>query len=394
MRKLHIFLVALVGNVLINISSALVNREAALRYVIPWGLLYLGLHVAYLVLSSRSVKKVMVGIAKKGWLRMWSYGAVFLICGLLGLAFWWTINRLTMRLTRLVPATNPTTETAPMQALVPPRVDKELPVSTRIGKEPAPTVEPSLVTSIPPAKEQPETKVARAVYPHQNAGVKDEVRANVEGYLVAKLTQEYLLSHDGLTAGEIAGTDITQREADWINDKLKARGDTRRLHPTVLPPSPEESIQSLTVEARMTCIINPGITLPATTQDIIAGFGTGHLTGSAGNVELSRYKQVEFRKQEGDVMTVVNRFYMGNGEALQGLPISRLLNYDKMVIPITVLGSGDLFKTITLFEVTVTINGKHTWYYPWKYNGPFDKRGTEITIPLQGIEKSWQSSGS
>ncbi len=137
----------------------------------------------------------------------------------------------------------------------------------------------------------------------------------------------------------------------------------------------------------MTCTIKEGEELPPSTQDIIGGFGTGQLVGSAGTVELSRTNPVEFRKQRNNEMIVVNHFYVANSESLIGTPIFRLMNYDKVIVPITVLGSGRVLDQIRLVEITMTINNKYTWYYPYKL-GPvsFQDGGPTVSIPLAGIE--------
>jgi hypothetical protein len=148
----------------------------------------------------------------------------------------------------------------------------------------------------------------------------------------------------------------------------------------------EEKISSVTVEARMTCTIKEDAPLPPSTVDIMAGFGTGQLVGPAGTAELARTNPVEFRKQRNNEMVVVNHFFLPSSEGLMGSPISRISNYEKMVIPITVLGSVSVFDRISLVEVTVTVNNKHTWYYPYKLGAvAFQDGGPTVTIPLAGI---------
>jgi hypothetical protein len=151
---------------------------------------------------------------------------------------------------------------------------------------------------------------------------------------------------------------------------------------------PEEKINSLTVEARMTCTIKPDVALPPSTQDIMAGFGTGGIVGPAGSVELARTNPVEFLKQRGNEMVVINHFYLPNSESLIGNPVSRIVNFDKLIVPITVLGSAEAFDRIKLVEVTVTINNKHTWYYPYRVGDIPFQAGLTVTIPLSGIEKA------
>jgi hypothetical protein len=128
---------------------------------------------------------------------------------------------------------------------------------------------------------------------------------------------------------------------------------------------------------------------PPSTAEIMAGFGTGQLIGVAGTAELARTNPVEFRKQRNNEMVVINHFYLPSSELLMGSPVSRISNYEKLRIPITVLGSGSIFDRISLVEVTVMINNKHTWYYPYKLGAvPFQDGGPEVTIPLAGIEQS------
>lgn len=149
----------------------------------------------------------------------------------------------------------------------------------------------------------------------------------------------------------------------------------------------EERISSLIVEARMTCTIKPGVDLPPSSENIIAGFGTGSLVGVGGTVELARTNPVEFLKQRENEMVVVNHFYVPNSESLIGSPISRILNFETLIAPFTVLGSGELIDRVHLVEVTVTINNKHTWYYPYKIGDIPFRQGLTATIPLGGIEK-------
>jgi hypothetical protein len=152
--------------------------------------------------------------------------------------------------------------------------------------------------------------------------------------------------------------------------------------------SGSDPLRSLLVEARMTCTIKDGEALPPSTQEILAGFGTGQMVGAAQTIELARTNPVEFRKQRNNEMIVVNHFYMPSSEPLLGEPISRLSNYQRLVLPITVLGSGSLFETIRLVEVTVTINNDRTWYYPYQLGSVrFENGGPTVTIPLDGMKK-------
>lgn len=50
--------------------------------------------------------------------------------------------------------------------------------------------------------------------------------------VLAKLVNEFLLSHDGLTASELAGSQISVREADWINKRLLERGEKWTIAPS------------------------------------------------------------------------------------------------------------------------------------------------------------------
>ena len=56
---------------------------------------------------------------------------------------------------------------------------------------------------------------------------------------VRDLIREYVLSHDGLTPAEVAGTEITQREAEWINGRLKEKGETWKVAPTIKSSTPD-----------------------------------------------------------------------------------------------------------------------------------------------------------
>jgi hypothetical protein len=165
--------------------------------------------------------------------------------------------------------------------------------------------------------------------------------------------------------------------------KLPAKTDSHKTRSRT-----SDGVRSFVVEARMTCTIKDGEPLPPSTEEIIGGFGTGQIVGSAQTIELARTNPVEFRKQRNNEMIVVNHFYVPTSEPLLGEPISRLTNYQRLILPITVLGSGSLFDTIRLVEVTVTINNERTWYYPYQLGGVrFENGGPTVTIPLDGIKK-------
>ncbi len=56
--------------------------------------------------------------------------------------------------------------------------------------------------------------------------------------LLDRLQNEYLLSHDGITPAEMARTEVTPREAEWINVRLKEKRELWRVSPTTKPSTP------------------------------------------------------------------------------------------------------------------------------------------------------------
>jgi hypothetical protein len=159
--------------------------------------------------------------------------------------------------------------------------------------------------------------------------------------------------------------------------------EPHRIRPT------QEVVTSLIVEARMTCTIKNGVPLPESVESIIGGFGSGEITGGGATLELARKNPVEFRKQPNDEMIVINHFYLPSSETVMGRPLNKLLTYDKLAVPITVLGSGSLFDKIKLFEITVTVNDKYTWYYPYNVGEvPFQDGGPMVTVPLAGLRRT------
>jgi len=51
--------------------------------------------------------------------------------------------------------------------------------------------------------------------------------------LLSGLQKEYFLSNDGFTSAELAGTEITEREADWINRRLHDKNEGWTVQPTI-----------------------------------------------------------------------------------------------------------------------------------------------------------------
>jgi hypothetical protein len=154
----------------------------------------------------------------------------------------------------------------------------------------------------------------------------------------------------------------------------------------VTPGTPvQESIQTITLEARLTCTLKEGAELPPSTVDIYSGFGKASLEGPAGLVEFAHQSPVEFRHESGQIV-VINHFYINSGEALIGQPIFRLANYDKLTVPNTTITYADSLDEMRLAEVTMIVNGTKTWYRSFRLNGKFDPNKSTIGWPLIGLK--------
>ncbi len=157
---------------------------------VAWGTAVFGIYRAEIVAKLDPVLRYLVLASAASVL---SVGAVLL-------GRWITLPRDKMssqsNAQRQPPSTQPRTEGLPKAALQPP----------------------------PPALPQAKHTPSQALHHRQS--------------ILRGLVQEYLLSHDGLTAAELAGTEITQQEADWINRRLQEKGETWRVSPTTKQQPP------------------------------------------------------------------------------------------------------------------------------------------------------------
>jgi hypothetical protein len=187
--------------------------------------------------------------------------------------------------------------------------------------------------------------------------------------------------------------EIAQLKSQIVD--LKGRQDhvtrPRAALPANHPEPPVEALSTLTVEGRLTCSLKEGAPLPEAVQQIMAGFGTGAIEGPSGRIELSRKNPVEFRHSAGtDAVTIVNYFYMPNGEDSINKPLTELLNFKTLSVPITILGSRGSLDQARFFEVTMLLNGQKVWHYAKEVNVPCvtpDGRTLGV-VPLDGLDKT------
>jgi hypothetical protein len=150
----------------------------------------------------------------------------------------------------------------------------------------------------------------------------------------------------------------------------------------------DEVIRQIVVEARLTATLRTGAEIPPSTVPWIPlGGATAIAEGPAGSFPLEFVSPVVFRHQEGDRIVVVNRFAADRGSDLLSRPISMLSALTTLKIPVQVIVYGRSLDVLTLFEVSVSVNGRDPWYYRYEIgNTPIAAgQSPEITIPLKGL---------
>lgn len=144
-------------------------------------------------------------------------------------------------------------------------------------------------------------------------------------------------------------------------------------------------IQSLVVEGRLTCTVKPGAELPpAEVPFLPVGDANAYLQGPAGRPALTFTSPVRFRRLEDDRIVVINRFGLPPTSDLQNAPLERLGTFTTLLVPSVTIVYGSAFEKMTMFEVTMTVNGETLWSYIYPLGIQFEQ-GPQFTIPLQGL---------
>jgi hypothetical protein len=147
---------------------------------------------------------------------------------------------------------------------------------------------------------------------------------------------------------------------------------------------PEDTIRSISVEARLTCDLKSGVEIPPAEVETLMGFGVAHLRGAGGDAAMTLVSPVRFRREGGNQVVVIDEYSLQPSSVLDGRPIASLRNFDTLVLPITTVVYGKALDRLRLVEASVRINGKDVWYYSWKLDAAFQE-GPVFSIPLAGL---------
>lgn len=153
-------------------------------------------------------------------------------------------------------------------------------------------------------------------------------------------------------------------------------------------PQPSGFIRTITVEGRLTCDLKDGAELPPSSVDFVPiGDAAAHLIGSSGNFSLAFVSPVVFRRQQDGKMIVINTFAASPASDLMNKPFQALAALDTLQVPSVTVAWGHSIKSMSLFEVTVTINGSIVWYYPYRLGEISFQEGPAFKIPIDGLRK-------
>jgi len=91
-RKLQVFIAGAILNLLFNLTAGLIDRQFAMEAT-RWGWLYFFLHLTFLLLSGRQVKRGAIRLRSFfGGQTVLSYLVVAVICAAVGMVYWAGIN--------------------------------------------------------------------------------------------------------------------------------------------------------------------------------------------------------------------------------------------------------------------------------------------------------------
>jgi hypothetical protein len=153
---------------------------------------------------------------------------------------------------------------------------------------------------------------------------------------------------------------------------------------TVLPV-----IQSISIEARLTCTLKDGEELPPSEVPFLpVSDANAYFQGPAGDIPIAFVSPVRFRRQGTNEIVIINEF-ASVSPALMQRPVKSLATFQNLKVPTITIVWGKSMDKMRLFEVSLRVNGNDIWYYPYTLDAPFQD-GPVFTIPLAGLQAKLQ----
>jgi hypothetical protein len=150
---------------------------------------------------------------------------------------------------------------------------------------------------------------------------------------------------------------------------------------------PPPVIHSIIIEAKLTSDIKPDAELPSPEVPWWPiGGGIAYLQSQSSQVPLAFVSPVLFNRQSSGKVVVVNRFALQNSSDLYNHPLESLAAFDILYIPVQLITYAKSLDTLRLFEVSMTVNGKHIWSYSYSLQAHIPEgKSVEFRIPLDGV---------
>jgi len=149
----------------------------------------------------------------------------------------------------------------------------------------------------------------------------------------------------------------------------------------------EKTIQSIVLEARLTCDLKAGKEIPPAEVNFMPiGDSHSYFIGLAGKTKLDFKSPVRFRRLDPNKIVVINRFSLDSNSELLHKPLASLKNYEKLSVPIVTVVYGKSLDKISLLELVLSVNGQDVWYASYKYDVPFQV-GPRFDVPLIELHK-------
>jgi len=148
-----------------------------------------------------------------------------------------------------------------------------------------------------------------------------------------------------------------------------------------------DSIQSISIEVRLTCDLKEGAEIPpAEVRFMPIGDSHSYFKGPPGTMRLEFKSPVRFRRQDPNKIVVINRFSLDSDSELLHKPLTVLKNYENLSVPVVTVVYGKSLQKFTLLEVVLTVNGQDIWYGSYIYDVPF-KVGPRFEVSLVELHK-------
>jgi hypothetical protein len=173
------------------------------------------------------------------------------------------------------------------------------------------------------------------------------------------------------------------------SSKHEPKGDTTRQPTSRALDKSEDTIKSFIVETRLTARLREGAEIPpASVPFTPVGDGSdAKIISVGGDVNLFFVSPVIFRQLDGNRIVVINTFKAEETSPLLGRPLDAIGTLQQLVAHPVMIVWGRSVATLTLWEVSIHVNGRGPWYYSYQLRENRVPEGQVpiLRVPLEGL---------